>query len=88
MQRVRFISSRKGLPIRFTLALHQEQILRQPRSCADPKCGIEVTAVGETKTKRALEFFSADYRWEASRPNRDFWLVLLGISIRSKGLLR
>jgi hypothetical protein len=47
-----------------------------------------VTAVGETKTKRALEFFSADYRWEASRPNRDFWLVLLGISIRSKGLLR
>ena len=29
------------------------------------KCGIEVTAVEETKTKRALEFFSADYRGDA-----------------------
>jgi hypothetical protein len=29
------------------------------------KCGIEVTAVEEIKTKRALEFFSADYRGEA-----------------------
>jgi len=29
------------------------------------RCGIEVTAVEETKTKRALEFFSADYRGEA-----------------------
>ena len=29
------------------------------------RCGIEVTAVEETKTKRALEFFSADYRGDA-----------------------
>jgi hypothetical protein len=29
------------------------------------KCGIEVTAVQETKTKRALEFFSTDYRGES-----------------------
>jgi hypothetical protein len=28
------------------------------------KCGIEVTAAEETKTRRALEFFSADHRGE------------------------